>query len=184
MTSVDRVKPLEWRVPRQDDPRDPDAEDTVFCADGIGGLYAISRKQKLGPERLLWWAHDPMLWTGFDTIDQAKAAAQADYSARILSALAPVEAEPVVWRWRNKANRLGGPSVWFYGALPNGYDPKTMESDALYTHPNPSPTGRVEWTPQEVRSLAALASADKERLLPSDVAVITGLLDRLSGRRA
>jgi hypothetical protein len=37
------------------------------------------------------------------TIEAAKAAAQADFEARILSSLAPVEAvatEPVAWRWR------------------------------------------------------------------------------------
>ena len=83
------VKALEWRVPRQDSPRDPDAEDVVYCADGIGGLYSISRKQKVGPERLLWWAHDPFDWTGFDSIDAAKAAAQSDFERRILSCLNP-----------------------------------------------------------------------------------------------
>jgi hypothetical protein len=82
------VKPLKWRVPSEDNPQDPDASDTVYCADGIGGVYAISRKQSVGPERLLWWAHDPFAWDGFNTIEEAKAAAQADYDARIRSALA------------------------------------------------------------------------------------------------
>ena len=85
------VKPLEWRVPT-DNPKDPGREDNVYCADGIGGVYAISRKQKHGPERLLWMAHDPFKWRGFDTIPQAKAAAQADFSARILSALSSGDA--------------------------------------------------------------------------------------------
>jgi hypothetical protein len=36
----------------------------------------------------------------------------------------------------------------------------------------------IDWNPQEVRSMVALATADKERLLPSDIRAITGLLDR------
>ena len=54
----------------------------------IVGTSAISKKQSVGPERLLWWAHDPFAWDGFNTIEEAKAAAQADYDARIRSALA------------------------------------------------------------------------------------------------
>ena len=81
-----RVKKLEWRKPT-DHPKDPDADDNIACADGLGGVYAVSRKQKVGPAYLLWWAHDPMDWSGFDTVDAAKAAAQTDYEARILSAL-------------------------------------------------------------------------------------------------
>ncbi len=80
------VKALEWRVPT-DHPSDPDIEENVYCADGVGGKYAISKKQKVGPERLLWMADDPFDWKGFNSIEEAKAAAQADYEARILSAI-------------------------------------------------------------------------------------------------
>lgn len=81
------VKPLIWRKPT-DHPKDPDPEDNLFAADGLGGVYAISRRQKVGPNYLLWWADDPMHWTGFSRIDEAKVAAQQDYDKRIRSALA------------------------------------------------------------------------------------------------
>jgi hypothetical protein len=87
-----KVKPLEWRVPT-DHPKDPDIEDNVLCADGIGGVYAISKKQKVGPERLLWMADDPFDWKGYGSILEAKAAAQADYEQRIRSALEPSTSE-------------------------------------------------------------------------------------------
>jgi hypothetical protein len=80
------VKPLEWREPT-DHPKDPDEDDSLFCADGIGGVYSVSVRQSVGPAYLLWWAHDPMDWAGFDTVEAAKAAAQADFEARIRSAL-------------------------------------------------------------------------------------------------
>ena len=86
------VKALEWRVPT-DHPADPDIEENVYCADGIGGRYAISKKQTVGPKRLLWMADDPFVWAGFNSIPEAKAAAQADYERRILSALS-VQPEP------------------------------------------------------------------------------------------
>jgi len=89
------VKPLVWRKPT-DHPKDPDADDTLFAADGIGGVYAISTWQKVGPPYLLWWAHDPFDWAGFDSIDAAKAAAQADYETRIRSALIPSPADGAV----------------------------------------------------------------------------------------
>ena len=82
------VKPLEWRVPKEDSPKDPPAEDIALCADGIGGIYGISRKQSVGPERLVWWVEDPFTWTGFASIAEAKSAAQADHEARIRAALA------------------------------------------------------------------------------------------------
>lgn len=86
------VKALEWRVPT-DHPSDPDRDENVYCADGVGGKYAISKKQKVGPERLLWMADDPFVWVGHNSIAEAKAAAQADFNTRILSALKPIEPE-------------------------------------------------------------------------------------------
>ncbi|KQS90331.1 hypothetical protein [Rhizobium sp. Leaf386] len=79
------VKPLEWRVPKEDSPKDPPAEDIALCADGIGGIYGISRKQSVGPERLVWWVDDPFTWTGYASIAEAKAAAQADHETRALA---------------------------------------------------------------------------------------------------
>lgn len=91
------VKALEWRVPT-DHPSDPDRDENVYCADGVGGKYAISKKQKVGPERLLWMADDPFIWVGYNSIPEAKAAAQADFDQRIRSALAspPSPAEVTV----------------------------------------------------------------------------------------
>lgn len=86
-----RVKLLEWRVPKEDSPKDPPAEDIALCADGIGGIYGISRKQSVGPEQLVWWVDDPFTWTGYASIAEAKAAAQADHEARVLSCLATTE---------------------------------------------------------------------------------------------
>lgn len=97
------VKALEWREP-DDHPKDPDPDDSLFCADGIGGVYSVSVRQKVGPAYLLWWAHDPMEWTGFDTVEAAQAAAQADYETRIRSALthpAPSDGEVKRDGWRS-----------------------------------------------------------------------------------
>lgn len=80
------VKALEWRKPT-DHPKDPDEDDSLFCADGIGGVYSVSVRQSVGPAYLLWWAHDPMEWTGFDSVEAAKAAAQADFASRLRASL-------------------------------------------------------------------------------------------------
>jgi hypothetical protein len=82
-----KVKQLKWRVPSAYGPKDPDPEDIALCADGIAGIYGISRKQSVGMERLLWWTEDPFTWTGYASVNEAKAAAQRDYETRILSAL-------------------------------------------------------------------------------------------------
>lgn len=81
------VKALEWRVPNDDSPRDPCIDDIALCADGIGGVYGISRKQTVGPERLVWWVGDPFTWTGYASIAEAKAAAQADHEKRVLNCI-------------------------------------------------------------------------------------------------
>ncbi len=84
-----RVKPLVWRTPDNDNPKDPDPDDNLFCADGIGGVYAISRRQKTGPAYLLWPVEDPFAWEGYDTIEAAKSAAQADHTRRTIAVLEP-----------------------------------------------------------------------------------------------
>lgn len=69
------AKKLKWRRPK-DDGQDYGHEDAAWVADGIGGIYAIT------PDVLLWWAHDPFIWTQFNSIDEAKAAAEADWQKK------------------------------------------------------------------------------------------------------
>lgn len=83
MTTVS-VKPLEWRK---------DGE-KVWKAGAITGTYGILlRDDGLYSLRMTWslMAMDGL----FDTLEAAKAAAQADYDARILSAITQCDPEPV-----------------------------------------------------------------------------------------
>lgn len=75
-----KIKPLAWRKPT-DHPLDH-AETSVCVADGIGGKYAISDKDKNG-DVLLWFAHDEFVFEAFREISVAKARAQADFEARL-----------------------------------------------------------------------------------------------------
>jgi hypothetical protein len=83
------VKPLAW-YPPTDHPQDME-ESAVLMAHGVGGRYAISHPTSLhigGQGHLLWWAHDMFAFDEFRTIDEAKAAAQADFNTRIAECLA------------------------------------------------------------------------------------------------
>lgn len=85
------VRALEWREPDADDIQDCD--DCLWMATGMGGRYAISTRQLVSiqsPDKmgyLLWDADDAFSFTEHLTIEAAKAAAQADFTARIRSAL-------------------------------------------------------------------------------------------------
>lgn len=85
------VKALEWREPDADDIQDRD--DCLWMATGMGGRYAISTRQLVSiqsPDKmgyLLWDADDAFSFTEHLTIEAAKAAAQADYTARIRASL-------------------------------------------------------------------------------------------------
>ena len=82
-----RVKALEWYTP-SDHPQDRD--EATCIAHGLGGRYTISEPQRLymgGEGYLLWWAHDEFTFAEFRTVDEAKAAAQADFERRIRSTL-------------------------------------------------------------------------------------------------
>lgn len=81
------VKRLVWRKPT-DNLKDPDADENLLAADGIGGVYAISVRQKVGQPYLLWDAADPFDWTGCESIEAAKALAQKRFDAAIRAALA------------------------------------------------------------------------------------------------
>ena len=69
------AKPLTWRAP-QDNGQDYGHEDAAWLADGIGGVYAISK------DALLWWAHDPFEWAQYQTVAAAKAAAEEDWQRK------------------------------------------------------------------------------------------------------
>lgn len=72
------VKELEWS-PRNDQPQ------YEVCADTPFGRYKTSNKGEYG---FGWMQPRQTVWSGFlPTLEEAKAAAQADYEARILSAL-------------------------------------------------------------------------------------------------
>lgn len=128
------VKPLEWRVPTD---RPDEMEDSaLLIADGIGGHYAISHPQKVGPKFLLWWAHDPFHWAGFDTPEEAKSAAEADYRNRILSTLSLPAQEPIGW-----LSRGHGAVILFtvHAFMRDEWAGKGMEITPLYTSPQPEP---------------------------------------------
>lgn len=78
------VKPLEWS---QKAPPGRDHEPFHYWAAGIGGHYTVE------PDGLLWMAHDEFAWEQFESQTAAKAAAQADYEARIRSALVSAPAQ-------------------------------------------------------------------------------------------
>jgi hypothetical protein len=93
----DKVKPLVW----YDSPDD----DTDFCADALGLAYVVD----CDLDGLCSWGFFRHVGReGYDeswTIDDAKAAAQADYEARILSALSPTPSPDAVVRaaWKHAA---------------------------------------------------------------------------------
>ena len=130
------VRGLEWRKP------DPDY-DYLWTAIGMGGRYAISTRQLVriqSPDKmgyLLWGADDAFAFTEHLTIEAAKAAAQADYTARVLSALEPIPAtkgDPVAWRWcKNSGDERG---VWVYRETPP-HDPGNITVQPLYAEPIP-----------------------------------------------
>lgn len=74
------AKPLVWREPT-DHPQDYE-DSCILLADGIGGKYHISPKQKVGAPYLLWWAHDEFIWEGCASIEDAMAKAEADWQTR------------------------------------------------------------------------------------------------------
>jgi hypothetical protein len=89
------VKPLDWYEPTdhiQDD------DNALWIAHGLGGRYSISRRQLVriqSPDNmgyLLWGLPDgdEFSFTEHLTIDEAKAAAQADFDEDIRSTIEEV----------------------------------------------------------------------------------------------
>jgi hypothetical protein len=119
-----KVKPLEWR------PEPPYHVARVF-----GNVYAVEA----------WDGGATLSGVGgrrdFNTLSEAKAAAQADYEARILSALAPQVGdnaeEPVAWRWESAYG--GEPLIgkWNVATVkPTRFsDATAFACEPLYTHP-------------------------------------------------
>ncbi len=82
------AKPLVWRKPF-DHPQD--SEGALFVAEGIGGRYSIHRESD--GSILLWWAHDGFIWEDCDSVEVAKAKAEADWQTRFADLVA-LESEP------------------------------------------------------------------------------------------
>lgn len=84
-----KVKPRTWYEPT-DHPQDME-DSSILVAHGIGGRYHISVRQSVrrpstdGKGYLLWGAKDgdEFTFTEHLTIDDAKAAAQADFDAAV-----------------------------------------------------------------------------------------------------
>lgn len=84
-----KIKPLDWYEPT-DHPQDME-DSSILVAHGIGGRYHISVRQLVripSPDKkgyLLWGAKDgdEFVFTEHLTIDDAKAAAQADFEEDI-----------------------------------------------------------------------------------------------------
>jgi hypothetical protein len=79
---IAEVKPLEWGAPYTD----PSGYLSVRSNHTLVGVYDVYSLKTDSKFRL---EQGGKSFGSFDTIDAAKAAAQADYNARILSALAP-----------------------------------------------------------------------------------------------
>lgn len=79
---ADAAKPLAWREPGAGD---VEADYTEALADGIGGIYAITRDQVAG--FLLWFAHDAYVWEAFAEVEAAKTRAENDWQTRFAELL-------------------------------------------------------------------------------------------------
>lgn len=156
------VKPLEWKH-----------EDSADFALSILGTYFITSGRPDGRYRLATAYSNGAL---FDSVDEAKAAAQADYERRILSAIAPAggEVEPVGWEtdaeWEleqrafNAANRSDVPE-----------DVREVVADlwkqyCLIATPNPAPSGEA------VPVAATLKAIDNHLRVQQQVAARSNLV--------
>ncbi|WP_199091584.1 TFIIB-type zinc ribbon-containing protein [Bosea sp. ASV33] len=126
-----RVKPLEWQ---------PTSSGFCWHAASAVGRYFIEERHSDFRWNVEGW---PGEWA-VNTLDEAKAAAQADYEARIRSALAndaSPRGEAVVWQWRMKNPVDGSMSEWRDGK--HGFSAAVAErfgaeERPLYAHPAPA----------------------------------------------
>lgn len=118
------VKGLEWE--------DRGSLIKQFRADTIAGIYYIERNG----ETFDWWNTVAPFRHGFDTLEAAKAAAQADFEQRVLSCLvnpfSPVNAEPV-------AAKCDGQLCYYHGC---------QRLDGCVQHPSPEPVPPAEGEPK------------------------------------
>lgn len=123
-----RVRELNWRQLASD----------MYEAD----VYSISDTFGQGPRKYVL-ARATTILGYFTEIDAAKAAAQADYEQRILSALeAPAagDGEPVAWRWQEE----GWGDYWIYNPEPGWLaEQNNIVKQPLYTAP-PADAGMRE----------------------------------------
>jgi len=125
-----KVRALEWRG----------SEGIWHKADAaFGGYYRITEysgmRKPFKLETCGWWSVEAAGL--YESLDGAKAAAQADYERRVLSALEPTKSEggqePAAYRYRY-VDPVSGAPVWRYSdRLWNGQRP--TESQPLYTRP-------------------------------------------------
>lgn len=132
-----KVRELEWKeiyADRGDGQSDFTGEWGASC---ILGVYAINISI-CGDMHAPWELFDADNGKigNFDTMDAAKAAAQADYERRVMSSLepAPVKAEPVAWQYRWK---IDGEWVNWRVADASQKHPSlsTLEERPLFTSP-------------------------------------------------
>lgn len=157
------IKPLVW-VSALDN-----CGDNWFHSDLPDYYYEVGR------DRNGWW------WSGYNTVtteskdghatpEAAKAAAQADYEARILAQIdqAP-EVQPVAWRYRS----IDKPTVWSHltDHRRTVYGRIGMEEQPLYAQPAPCASKSADTDPQP-----ALSDTDAPQADPTSEAVSGQLL--------
>jgi hypothetical protein len=161
------VKALEWSEIERD--RGDGQTDRLgeWEASSIVGVYAINIST-CGDMHAPWevFGGDDSKIGNFATLDEAKAAAQADYEARIRSALTPApthveaggEAEPVAWQWRHKSDK-GWRLSWEKPFNPG------IELRPLYTLAKPAPA--VEAVREDAERWRALMSSQRMHMMGS-----------------
>jgi hypothetical protein len=87
------VRPLEWSeitAPREDGPREPTGEFEAICGFGIYSVIIDADEDVAANPFCVWSPEDNL--GHFASVAEAKSAAQAHYSARVLSLLAELDA--------------------------------------------------------------------------------------------
>jgi len=156
------VKPLEWVR----------AQFNREHAETVLGWYSVEYRQDPRRDRDWYWSARGKFYGPLHSEEAVKAAAQADYEARIRSALLCTpkpEAEPVAWRWVWKTTgspleqRFADPDLysWTYMETPpSGEAAKKMVIEPLYAHP-PKPEATEGGAHEKAMVAAAIAIAKK-----------------------
>lgn len=149
---AERVKPLEWGPYHNPVFAGPDIAVASFSVFGLQLYQAQRDPQGTGFIVFLAPKYGTEFWSskGHADLDEAKAAAQADFDRRIISALevTPPEAgalkneqsapegqqEPVAWRWKPKNSEM-----WIYDPKPEWLEAQSrdeIDAEPLYTRPS------------------------------------------------